>query len=152
MDKKNERIDFTLRTHIVKENTEDDKSDIKLTSLVIDGKNLTDELPAPEVSITPEGLKRIDINYEYSETVNPSLSVIRELETVHSTRLNAYWQADFDTFVEEGLKVSLHYDPDIFEVDLLALGQTISLKRDTFDDSYVKYTCPTLIFQNDCLI
>lgn len=149
---KNEKIDFILRTYVIKENNEEDKSDIRLTSVIIDGKDLKNELPDPEISLTAEGLKRIGINYQYSETNKRTLSVVRELESIHSTRMNAYWKADFETFVEEGLEVSLHYDQNMFEVDVIALGQTIALKRDPFDSHYVKYTCSTLIFQKDCLI
>jgi hypothetical protein len=149
---KDATIEFIIRSYILKEDMGADKSDIRLTELIIDGKNLKTELPDPQESINNTGLKKIAVNYQHSITNKPSFSIIKKLETIHSTRLNAYWQTDFETFVEEGLEVTLHYDKEIFEVDLLALGQTISLTPDTFEDHVVKYVCSNLIFQNDCLL
>lgn len=152
---KDQGIEFCIRANLIKENTDSDISSVKFTSLIIDDKEVTNELPQFKEILTSSGEKQYSLTYKHPAIQKSVISIFKELETIHSARLNAYWQTDFDTFVEDGLEITLHYDPEIFEVDILALGQTISLKKDTFE-SYssgsVKYVCPNLIFQKDCLI
>lgn len=149
---KNEQILFKVRTHIVKEAAEGDLSGIRYTQLRIDNEDRLAEVPAPAEQTMDDGFKLLQVNHSFPIAKKASVPVLKEFETIHSLRFNGFWQTEFETFVEDGLEVRLFYDEKLFEVDLLGIGQTIELSRDTHETHYVKFRCDNLIFQKDCLV
>lgn len=147
---KESNVEFKIRTHIIKENINTDISNLRVSALHINKENKTSVLPAPSTMQLPDGNLKIELDCKFD--IGNNSKIVKELETVHSLRFNGLWKAEFETFVEEGLEVWLYYDKTIFEVDLLAIGQTIKLEKDIFETKFVKYICRDLIFQNDCLI
>lgn len=149
---KDTTVNFRFQSHIIKENDPEDLSSIKLTQFTIDGEDKLGDGQEAVSNLFQDNMIKESIEKNDVLTSKESFSIVRELETVHSTKMNGYWKSDFETFVEDSLEITLHFDEKVFEVDLLGIGQTIKLVKDTFDKKTVKYTCKNLIFQNDCLI
>lgn len=146
-------VDFKLKTNIEKTDSPEDKSDLKITRLNIDGADLLSKIGPPQNEVVG-GLRSISIDFIHTISKRDPfrVKVIKEIESIHTLRFNGYWTVKFETFVEDGLTINLHYDSAIFEVDLLCFGQTIILQKDENQVRFVKYRCENLIFQEDCVI
>lgn len=103
-----------------------DISDLKFTRLLVNGKDYLPSVPDPQITCN-NGMKKIVLDWSLEiEEFAEEYSIIKEVRTVHTRKLNIYWRRTIQKYTYS-FQIEIQEDKQI-EVDLTQVGQVIDFK------------------------